>query len=420
MEDLLFLAHRIPYPPNKGDKIRSFNMLKYLAGRYRVHLGAFIDNPVDWRYVNDLERFCVNTCFRRIDPFTARLRSLKGFLSGEPLTLPYCYDRHMRQWVNNVLAGTPTTRVFVFSSGMAQYVRTPGVGGVRRLIDFADVDSDKWRQYSERKHWPISWIYRREASKLLEYERAVAAEYDASLFVSAEECELFRRLAPEVQGHVVSVENGVDVEYFFPEAVAENPYAETERVLVFVGAMDYWANIDAVRWFAKHVFPDIHELVPESRFYIVGSNPAEAVRRLSRQAGVTVTGPVRDIRPYLAHACMSVAPLRIARGIQNKVLEAMAMDKPVLATTPAAVGLDPESKNRLLIADEPQELVKLAVDRLTCPDTGGAGYRQHICRRYSWGKNLEKLIHLFENATTGQDEQPDSQTIDVRDGLVMR
>ncbi len=142
---------------------------------------------------------------------------------------------------------------------------------------------------------------------MMEYDRGVAAEYDVSMFVSVAECELFTRLAPEAKQHVACVENGVDIDYFSPDAEYENPYSASDKVLVFVGAMDYWANADAVSWFARHVFPQIRERIPEARFYIVGSRPLDAVSRLGKLPGITVTGAVKDIRPYLAHASMSVA-----------------------------------------------------------------------------------------------------------------
>jgi len=403
MEDLLFLAHRIPYPPNKGDKIRSFNILKYLARHYRVHLGAFVDDPHDMRYVEEVDRLCVETCFRRLDPLAARLRSIKGLLTGQPLTQPYYYDAGMQRWVEKVLADVGMSRVFVFSSAMAQYVRGPADPGMRRIVDFVDVDSDKWSQYSLKKSWPMSWVYRREAKRLLEYDRGVAAEFDVSLFVSTEECELFKRLAPEAKQQVFCAENGVDIDYFSPDAEYENPYLAAEKALVFVGAMDYWANVDAVSWFARHVFPQIHERIPEARFYIVGSRPIDAVRHLGKLPGVTVTGTVKDIRPYLAHASLSVATLRIARGVQNKVLEAMAMDKPVLATSAAIDGLDRQLRSGLLVSDDAQELVKLAVGYLNDPQTYHGSLREQVCTRYSWVRNLECIERLIEGASPVDD-----------------
>jgi len=417
MKELLFLAHRIPYPPNKGDKIRSYHILKHLARSYHIHLGAFVDSPADWRYVDDVGKLCVDTCFRKLDPLASRLRSIKGLLTGQPLTQPYYYDAGMYQWVEKILADAKIFRVFVFSSAMAQYVRGPAAPGMRRIVDFVDVDSDKWRQYSRKKHWPMSWVYRREAKRLLEHDRGVAAEYDASIFVSAAECKLFTHLAPEVEQHVDCVENGVDVDYFSPAAEYENPYSISDKVLVFVGAMDYWANIDAVSWFARCVFQQIRERIPAACFYIVGSQPSDAVRRLGKLPGVSVTGAVKDIRPYLAHASMSVATLRVARGIQNKVLEAMAMDKPVLATTAATDGLDTRATAGLLVSDDAPELVELAVAHLNEPQAYGGLLREQVCIRYSWDNNLKGIERMIEGTLPGDDLQGAGKSSGVRDRI---
>ena len=162
MEELLFLAHRIPYPPNKGDKIRSWHILKHLARSYRVHLGAFVDDPGDWRYRDRIEQLCASTCLLPLHPAAAKLSSLGGLLSGTALSLSYFRDRRMQRWVNTMLERSEIQKVFVFSSPLAQYVLTATSPEMRRVIDFVDVDSDKWRQYAERKRWPFSWLYRRE------------------------------------------------------------------------------------------------------------------------------------------------------------------------------------------------------------------------------------------------------------------
>ena len=417
MDDLLFLAHRIPYPPNKGDKIRSFHILKQLSRSYRIHLGAFVDSPHDWRYVDEVSKLCGETCFTGLDPFTARLRSLKGLLQGQPLTLPYYFDRKMQGWVEKVVAETGVSRAFIFSSAMAQYVRRPLAESMQCVVDFVDVDSDKWRQYSQKKNWPMSWVYRREAQTLLAYDRKVAAEADAAVFVSAAECELFTRLAPETKQRVSCIENGVDVSYFTPEIPYENPYSGSEQVLVFVGAMDYWANVDAVTWFARDIFPRIRERIPAACFYIVGSQPDEAVQRLENLPGITVTGAVKDIRPWLAHSNMSVATLRIARGVQNKVLEAMAMGKPVLATTAATEGLDYEPGSGLMVSDEAAELASLAVGLLSGSPVSGNRLRQMVCNRYSWENNLAGIERLLEGVLPGSDHRDDDQSTAVHDKL---
>jgi sugar transferase (PEP-CTERM/EpsH1 system associated) len=395
MKNLLFLAHRIPYPPNKGDKIRSFHLLKSLAAAYRVHLGAFVDDPEDWRYLPEVQRYCADTCLLPLNPTLAKLRSLTGLVTGEPLTLPYYADRWMRAWVEGVLK-REIHGILVFSSAMAQYVES--CDSVRRIVDFVDVDSDKWRQYAERKPWPANWIYRREAERLLRFDRRIAQACDCSLFVSEQEAALFSRLAPEAADRVRAVENGVDTAYFHDAGEFADPYPEDAEVLVFTGAMDYWANVDAVTWFADAVFPEVRRRSPAVRFFIVGARPAEAVLSLGSRTGITVTGAVRDIRPYLAHARFAVAPLRIARGIQNKVLEAMAMGKPVLASPAAMEGIAAAEALDTIMAEAAAEWVDAAV-RMLGPDGSprvSARNRSFVERRYSWENSLSRLHTLLE------------------------
>jgi len=405
VKDLLFLTHRIPYPPNKGDKIRSYNLLRHLAKDYRVHLGTFIDDPQDWKHVDQVDRFCGQTCYVGLKPLKARLFSTRGFFTGEALTLPYYRNARMRRWVASVMKEHAPQRVLVFSSAMCQYAMFDGARHAHRVVDFVDIDSDKWRQYSESLNWPMSWLYRRESRTLLNFERDVARRFDASIFVSQAESELFKRLAPESAGRVSHVENGVDTDYFCRHHDLPNPYADNERVLVFTGAMDYWANADAVAWFAQTVFPEIRERVPEARFYIVGARPGEVVTKLGEQPDVHVTGSVKDIRPYLAYARAAVAPLRIARGVQNKVLEAMAMERPVLASSAALDGIVSCPALEALRADEPGQMADKAVELLTTgigESLGKAG-RSCVTAHYDWTRNLSRIEELLEHSGGARD-----------------
>lgn len=395
-EELLYLTHRVPYPPNKGDKIRSFHLLKHLSQRYRVHLGTFVDDDADWQHVETTKSFCGESHFARLNPSTARLRSLTGLLTGQPLTLPYYRNAGLQHWVNDLLANHPVKRILIFSSAMAQYVRK--ADKMRRVIDFVDIDSDKWRQYAKSKKWPLSWLYRREGELLLRYEREIAKEFDASLFVSRDEAELFKQFAPESARKTAYFANGVDTDYFSPDNEYPNPYLDGELALVFTGAMDYWPNVDAVRWFALEVFPLVHKALPQTRFYIVGSRPKATVCELAKLPGIRVTGTVADIRPYLAHAQLAVAPLRIARGLQNKVLEAMAMAKTVLASPQAAEGIQASHGNELHVAASAQEFGQKAMALLTekaCDKMGGAA-RARILADYNWDSSLERVDALLE------------------------
>lgn len=394
MQHLLFLAHRIPYPPTKGDKVRSYHLLKYLAGRYRVHLGAFVDDAADLEHVGVLRELCEECHLVRLRPVLAKARSLVGLITDEPLTLPYYRSTSMLRWVNEVLRTTPLQGVLVFSSAMGQYVIS--AAGVRRVADLVDVDSDKWRQYAATQFWPYSAIYRRESRALLRYERRIARHFDATVLVSAAEARLFRELAPEAANKVWHINNGVDCEYFSADPNYANPYGANEQPIVFTGAMDYWPNVDAVVWFARSVFPGIRRRCASATFCIVGARPAPAVRRLAELPGVTVTGAVPDIRPYLVHARFAVAPLRLARGVQNKVLEAMAMEKPVLASPQAAEGIEARVGIELRVAADATEFVRQALDLLEHDHAAlGAAGRARVLESYAWDKSLNRFETLL-------------------------
>ncbi len=411
MQDVLYLTHRIPYPPNKGDKVRSYHFLKYLSARYRVHLATFVDDADDWRHVETVRKLCGESHFAGLNPITARIRSLTGLLRRAPLSLFYYRDERLQRWVSELLERLPVRYIVVFSSVMAQYVMC--AGKTRRIVDFVDVDSDKWKQYALTKPWPLSLIYRREAGQLLRYERDVAQAFDASVFVSDAEAELFRQLAPESAAKTCAIHNGVDAEYFSPRRDHANPYGAAERVLVFTGAMDYWPNVDAAEWFARKIFPAVHARRPDSRFYIVGARPAFAVIKLAELPGVVVTGTVADIRPYLAHAEIAVAPLRIARGIQNKVLEAMAMARPVIASPEAAEGIFARPGEELLVAAGEDEFISKIVSLLE--DGNGAAImgragRERVLAGYSWDTNIGEIENLVKEPLILKTQRQDAKT----------
>lgn len=296
---LLFLCHRIPYPPNKGDKIRSFHLLHHLSQHFDIYLATFVDDPADWPWVSEVRKFCVDSLFVEQKSLPSKVKSLSGFLTGKALSVPYYSNQGMRKWVGQVVRDRRIEHVLVFSSPMAQYVLDDSHRFKRKVVDFVDVDSDKWQQYSEQQRWPMSWLYRREARCLLDYEEKLADSFDAGLFVSSSEADLFRQLLPGLASKIGYYNNGVNTEYFFPASDTVSPYPRDIIPLVFTGAMDYWPNIDAVEWFAREVLPSLRARYANAFFYIVGSNPAKAVQQLRDIPGVVVTGRVEDIRPYI-------------------------------------------------------------------------------------------------------------------------
>ena len=278
VENLLMLVHRIPFPPNKGDKVRSFHILQHLTQKYRVSMGAFVDDPADWQYQTKLQALCADMHLESLSPKWGKLRSLSGLLSGEALSLPYYRSASMQQWVDQIIARQGISKVLIYSSQMAQYVL--GKPQMTRIADFVDIDSDKWLQYGQSKPWPLSWVYAREGNKLRQFEMDVARRFDATTFVSGTEAADFRKLSGIGDDRVMHVNNGVNTDYFDPELVLPDPYQAAGPVLVFTGAMDYWPNIDAVEWFVQQILPKLRMHVPALQFYIAGARPTEAVLAL--------------------------------------------------------------------------------------------------------------------------------------------
>ncbi len=391
MANILYLVHRLPYPPNKGDKVRSYHLLKHLARQHRVFLGTFIDDPEDEAHVDTVRSLCADLHVSRLNPRLARLRSLSALLSGEPLTLRYYRSAALANWVNRTCRTRHIDVAVIFSSSMAQYVKD--FQRLPTLIDFVDVDSAKWTQYAPRHRWPLSWLYRREGRLLLNYERHMAARSARSYFVTENEAALFCEQAPECRVRVEAMCNGVDADYFSPDESRPSPYRADELPIVFTGAMDYLPNIDAVIWFKGEVLPQILARWPKARFYIVGRSPSAEVLALA-SGQVVVTGTVPDVRPYLQHAAAVVAPLRIARGIQNKILEAMAMARPVIASAECAAAVDAEKGTELLTAVSPEEYIAELSRVLDAPETAssiGQAARRRVVERYSWDAHLEAI-----------------------------
>jgi glycosyltransferase involved in cell wall biosynthesis len=430
--NLLLLCHRIPYPPDKGDKIRSFRWMTALAARYRVYLAAFVDDADDWQHAPRLREICNEVCLVPLQARRAKLRSLPALLTGSPMTLTYYRDARMAAWIADLMQRQRIDRIVVYSSAMAQYVPRSRIADIRRIIDFVDVDADKWRQYAERTRAPMAWVYRREARLLLAHDVEVARAFDVSLFVSQVEVDCFRSLAgldqelgakpvadaasdqmpdqmrAQVKGRIPALEhiaNGVDHAFFAPEASRPSPYQTDRPTIVFTGAMDYWANVDAVRWFVEQVWPRLRSWEPRALLYVVGSRPAAEVKALACD-NVVVTGRVPDVRPYLQYAAAVIAPMQIARGIQNKVLEAMAMARPVVLTSLGLEGIEAMHGQSVLVADDGEEFAGRVFEILQGRHAAmGTEARQVVLQRYAWSRATDRFLALVDGA--GPDSVPD-------------
>lgn len=402
-EPLLFLCHRIPFPPNKGDKIRSFNILKKLSQQYDVHLGCFIDDAFDKQYVPGLTKYSASIFHLDQHKTLAKIKGLTGFLTNKPITLPYYFDKRMQQWTNRTIAQHNISKVFIYSSSMAQYVQDKNIQdkvytSLERVIDFVDIDSDKWRQYAEKKNGIAKWFFNREYNLLAQEESAICSEFTHSLFVSPDEAQLFRENQPQIQqSKIHGLLNGVDVNFFDPQArFSEESLVPNSPFISFTGAMDYWANVDAVLWFVEHVWPLVLAKQPDAIFCIVGGNPSKEVIALAKNKGVEVTGRVHDVRPFIAKAHCVVAPLQIARGIQNKVLEAMSLNKAIVLTSMAMEGINAEPSEGVIITDDKKAYAQACLKLLT-EQPKLLVNRQWILENFTWQQTLAPLKRYFSN-----------------------
>jgi sugar transferase (PEP-CTERM/EpsH1 system associated) len=389
MGSLLFLAHRVPFPPDRGDKIRGWHVLRHLARNHRVHLCAFADDPRDLQARPELVEATASRTILWRGKGRARAAA-EALATGRPLSLTAFAHPAMRAAVAGVVAREGIDTIYVFSGQMAQYV--PAGTPARVLMDFVDMDSAKFAQYAGEARGPKRWMLAREARLLQAFEAQVSARVDASLFVSQAEAALFRIATGAPRVHAIG--NGIDTDFYDPEASA--PVAEAPPLIVFTGQMDYQPNIDAVAWFAQSVLPLVRAQHPQARFAIVGRAPTDAVRAVGTSPGVLITGEVADVRGWLAAADVVVAPLRIARGVQNKVLEAMAMARPIVASPAAAEGIDHDGC--LKVAQDASDFaaaVSALLDDPAAARSLGERARARVQRRYGWTAQLAPLDALL-------------------------
>jgi sugar transferase (PEP-CTERM/EpsH1 system associated) len=389
---VLYLCHRIPYPPDKGDKIRAFHQLKAMGERHELDLFTLADDSTDLAHKPVLRRYCRTVTVAKLAPAMAKLRALPFLFTRTPLTLPYFYSAQLQREISRAMLARSYDRIFVYASSMAQYASMDH-GPV--LMDFVDVDSDKWIQYAAFQRFPFSAVYRREGRRLRAYEQAIAEKAACVLVTTEREAKLVRQLSADARVHVVP--NGVDTAYF--DAGPGLPHA-TEPVIVFTGDLSYFPNIEAVTFFALEVLPIVRGCVRDARFVIVGRNPGPEIQRLRKVPGVEITGFVPDVRPYLANARVSVAPFSIAAGIQNKILEALAYSLPVVATPRAVQGFSAPVAEVIEIADDAEGLARKTV-RFLCDEqharSRGVEGRRRVIEHYSWDRALDRLLQLLEH-----------------------
>ncbi|MGB6833423.1 MAG: TIGR03087 family PEP-CTERM/XrtA system glycosyltransferase [Candidatus Acidiferrum sp.] len=390
---ILYLAHRIPYPPNKGEKTRCFYQLQYLAARHSVDLMCFADSAKEAEGSHALSTFCRHVHVETLLPRTGYVRSAMRLLGGLPASVAYYDSPAMHRAVSKAVSETNYDLIFVYCSSMAQFV--PLHSKVPVVIDFVDADSAKWAQYARRSSFPSSWLYAREGTSLARYEKKVTQDVNLSLVATPLE-------ALDLGGggcrSVEVVPNGVtsppvQASFELPAVVRQaQPYA------LFVGTMSYKPNADAVIYFAEEMFPLLRKTHPELRFLIVGRDPTRAVRDLARHPGIIVSGSVPDVHPYLSGAAVVVAPFRIAQGVQNKVLEALVAGVPVISTSRPARAIGGHAADILLVADTPKEFAASVQSVLENPEFRRRSVEAapSLQKLLAWEPSLARMEGLLE------------------------
>ena len=403
--EILYVAHRIPYPPNKGDKIRSFNEIRYLSRQFVIDLVCLADDSGDISHVPALKKYCRRVVVFPLKPLIGKVKGLFSLMVGRSISEGYFYHLGMAARIKHLLKRHSYRAVLCFSSPMARYFESMKVFSAENpklIMDFCDLDSDKWKQYALTAAFPLNWIYQMEARRLLAFEKKINRWFEASVFVSDKEGILFKTLFSEAR-NVVPIPNGVDVDYFNPD-ICKN-FKDTEFLnfnrgltLMFAGVMDYHANVDGILWFCDSVFPRIRKKMPGTRLIIAGSNPAPVILRLGEQKDIVVTGFVPDMRLWYCRADVCIVPLRIARGVQNKVLEAMAMEKSVVATSQALQGISVIPGRHLMVADKPEVFAQAVMDLLN--DSARAGdlgieARKFVISAHAWDYHMAQFSSLL-------------------------
>jgi sugar transferase (PEP-CTERM/EpsH1 system associated) len=392
MSKILFLAHRLPFPPDKGDKIRAFHILRHLTQTHEVWLGAGADDPADLARFDPAEARCRDVCIAPLNPARRAINMLGGLAAGAPLSVARFRHPRLERWIDHVLTQVRPDLVFVYSSAMAQYVVGRTAPGTKLVIDFVDADAEKWRAYASEASLPLRIASAREFRRLVGFEDRALRAAQAGVLVSETERELLAGFLPEGAEKLRVIPNGVDADYFAPQ-----PEPDDGRSIVLCGRMDYQPNIDGAHWFAHEILPAVRRRRPDAVFRIVGAAPTPAVRALADLPGVEVTGAVPDVRPYLARAAAVVAPLRIARGIQNKVLEAMAAGRPVVATPEALDGIAATVGRDLMVGAGAAGFAQAVGDVLagSAPDSLGACARRFVLRHHQWSAQFRAFDALL-------------------------
>lgn len=399
------LTHRVPCPPDRGDRIRAYHLLTQMAKRFNVTLATVAHEPMSDATRHELDRLTSDCLWAPADRFRQRTAAAGALFRGNPITPSAMMDRGLAKRVVALHQRRPFEVVFTYCTGMIGYTqalyeaaRSGRVKPFRHVLDLVDVDSLKWAGYAESSRGPMRLVYALEARRLRAVEAGGVVPFDALTVISQAEARRYRASVSAAHQPVV-VGNGVDLERFHP-AQARRPENAT---IIFTGVMSYKPNVDAAVWFARRVMPRVRAAVPEARFAIVGKSPAPAVVALGELPGVEVVGPVDDTAEHLRAAALAVAPMMIAPGVQNKVLEAMACGRAVVCSSAAASGIDAEPREEFIVADTEPDVAAQCARLLMNPverDALGRAARRCVESRYHWAAAVAPMMGLLDPTTS--------------------
>ncbi|MEQ1869341.1 MAG: TIGR03087 family PEP-CTERM/XrtA system glycosyltransferase [Vicinamibacterales bacterium] len=396
---VLFLTHRLPYAPNRGDRIRAYHIVETLRRHVDLEVASLVHSADEMGHVAGMNRDGLIVSARRVSSTTNYLRAIPTLLGQRPLTHSLLHAGGFTALLEDVVRERPPDVVLAFCSGMARFAVEPPLAGYPLVIDLVDVDSQKWADLVPASSWPKRWVYAREKDCLARFEQLAASRAASTLVVNDREAQILSALAPGASVRVIP--NGIDVGSFRPTT----PPANVERV-IFCGVMNYAPNVEGVQWFAREVWPQVRAARPHATFVIVGSDPIPAIRDLAASGtGIEVTGTVPSVQQYLWNAAVSVAPLQVARGIQNKVLEALAAGLPTVVTPAVAEGLPSTARAGCHVAENAESFARHTITLLAlAPPARRAEANRADLRSLGWENQLAELPAILRNAVskTGQ------------------
>ena len=402
--NILILSHRVPFPPNKGEKIRTFHQLKYLREQgHQISLAAPFEEDDELDYFAQLEKeYCSRVLSHKLAHKLIRLPI--ALFTGKALSVTNFYNRKLQKSIDSLISTNQFDAILCTASSMAEYIfKSKAIQQLavkpKLLMDFMDLDSDKWQQYADRAKFPMTWVYQRETKLIAKFEQQIAQKFDACFFITESEKALFSKTVSQ-SDNVYAVENGIDTDMFKP---ANNNQTAQHPIILFTGVMDYAPNVDAVLWFVENVWSQVLAKWPQATFYVAGMSPSDKINALSSVQGVVVTGFVDDIMPYFDQATVFVGPFRIARGVQNKVLQAFACGLPVIATSMGAEGIRCADNESILLAHTPEEfleqLIKLTEDNELRQKISNNAL-DNIHKFYAWDSVLKPFNQVLEQQTS--------------------